>query len=98
MWIKFELVLALHLLHKQDRPPEFDFESKALAEFSQLEEQLSGVELYIMRYIEAENAEFTAEQLRIAEVRVTSGCSIGLLLHLNCTLFYFFSTGEYRGS
>ncbi|KAL5477552.1 hypothetical protein EMCRGX_G024363 [Ephydatia muelleri] len=54
----------------EDRTLEFDSESKALAEFSQLEEQLTGVELYIMRFIEAENAEFTAEQLRIAEENI----------------------------
>ena len=79
---------------------EFDVESKALAEFSQLEEQLSGVELYIMRFIETENAEFTAEQLRIAEVRITLTAAV--LCHNRCILtthtLLFFLTGKHRGS
>ena len=42
--------------------------SRVLAEFSRIEEQLSGVERYAMNYLEEQNADFAAEQLRIAEV------------------------------
>ncbi len=41
-----------------------------LKEFAHLEEQLNGVERYAMKFLEAENAEFAAQQLRIAEVLV----------------------------
>ena len=41
---------------------------RVLAEFARIEEQLNGVERYAMNFLEAENAEFAAEQLRIAEV------------------------------
>ena len=37
-------------------------------EFTALEEQLSGIEKYMMRFLEAENAEETARQLLQAEV------------------------------
>ena len=43
-------------------------ESKVMLEFAQIEEQLSGVERYAMRILEAESAEFTAQRLRQAEV------------------------------
>ena len=39
-------------------------------EFARIEDQLNGVERYAMRFLEAENAEFAAEQLRIAEVSI----------------------------
>ena len=42
--------------------------SQVLSEFAGLEAQLSRVELYAMKFLEAETADFTAEQLRIAEV------------------------------
>ena len=46
-------------------------------EFARIEDQLSGVERYAMRFLEAENAEFAAEQLRIAEVnKNTHGCCV----------------------
>ena len=41
-----------------------------MLEFAQIEEQLSGVERYAMRILEAESAEFTAQRLRQAEVHV----------------------------
>ena len=44
--------------------------SKAMAEFARIEEQLSGVERYAMKYLEEANAEFAAAQLRLAEVRI----------------------------
>ena len=42
--------------------------SRAVQEFSQLEDQLSGVERYAMKFLEAENAEKADERLRQAEV------------------------------
>lgn len=45
-----------------------EFGSKALDEFAVIEDQLSGVERYAMRYLEEVNAAFAAEQLKIAEV------------------------------
>lgn len=56
----------------------FDLEcaSKALNEFAVIEVQLSGVERYAMRYLEEENAEFTAEQLKIAEVSSEIVCLV----------------------
>ena len=44
-------------------------ESQILHKFSVLEEQLSGIERYVMRFLEAENSEIAALQLRQAEVR-----------------------------
>lgn len=41
-----------------------------MGEFARLEEQLSGVERYAMKFLEAENAEFAAQQLRVAEVHI----------------------------
>ena len=58
--------------------------SRAVQELSQLEEQLSGVERYAMKFLEAENAEIADERLRQAEVRdvslqcVRSDCSLSL--------------------
>ena len=61
--------------------------SRAVQELSQLEEQLSGVERYAMKFLEAENAEIADERLRQAEVRrdvslqcVRSDCSLSLSL------------------
>ena len=39
-----------------------------LLEFASLEEQLSGVERYAMKFIETENADIAEQQLRQAEV------------------------------
>jgi len=44
--------------------------SKAMAEFARIEEQLNGVERYAMKYLEEENAEFAAAQLRLAEENI----------------------------
>lgn len=46
--------------------------NRSLHEFAQLEGQLSGVELYAMKYLEAENAEVTAERLRKAEASIST--------------------------
>ena len=43
-------------------------ESQVECEFALLQEQLSGVEQYAMRYLELERADITSEELRIAEV------------------------------
>ena len=45
--------------------------SRAVQEFAQLEEQLSGVERYAMKFLEVENADVAAERLRQAEVSFT---------------------------
>lgn len=42
-----------------------------LLEFASLEEQLSGVERYAMKFIETENADIAEQQLRQAEVNLT---------------------------
>ena len=54
--------------HAIDRPADIDNYSKVMNEFAQVEDQLSGVERYAMRYLEEANAEFAAEQLKMAEV------------------------------
>lgn len=36
--------------------------------FSYIEDQLNGIERYAMHFLEEENAEFAAEQLRLTEV------------------------------
>jgi len=41
-----------------------------MAEISAIEEQLNGVEKYAMIFMEQENSEIAAEQLRAAEVSV----------------------------
>ena len=41
-----------------------------MAEFASVEEQLNAVEKYAMYFLEEETAEFAAEQLRLAEVRI----------------------------
>lgn len=51
-----------------DGHTDIDSSSKAMNEFTEVESQLSGVERYAMRYLEEANAEFAAEQLKIAEV------------------------------
>ena len=43
---------------------------KAMSEFATIEEQLNGVEKYAVYFLEEETADFTAEQLRVAEVRM----------------------------
>ena len=43
-------------------------ESQVQSEFAQLQEQLSGVEQYAMRYLEAERAHIISQELRLAEV------------------------------
>lgn len=43
-------------------------DAKAMAEVAAIEEQLNGVEKYAMYFMEQENAEVAAEQLRRAEV------------------------------
>ena len=62
----------------------------AAEEPSGLDAQLSGVERYAVKFLEAESADFTAEQLRIAEVRVKGQVSpllehnrVGILQHYN---------------
>ena len=42
--------------------------AKAMSEFAVIEEQLNGIEKYAMYFLEEENAEYAAEQLRLAEV------------------------------
>ncbi len=51
-----------------DRYPDLENNSKVLTEFVTIEHQLSGVERYAMRYLEEENADVAAEQLKLAEV------------------------------
>ena len=51
-----------------ERYPDLESSSKVLTEFAAIEHQLSGIERYAMRYLEEENAEIAAEQLKIAEV------------------------------
>ena len=51
-----------------DRNPDLEGSSKVLTEFATIEHQLSGIERYAMRYLEEENAEIAAEQLKLAEV------------------------------
>ena len=55
-----------------ERYPDVDSSSKVLTEFATIEHQLSGVERYAMRYLEEENAEIAAEQLKLAEVSIVS--------------------------
>ena len=43
-------------------------ESQVQSEFAQLQEQLSGVEQYAMRYLEAERAHIISQELQMAEV------------------------------
>ena len=43
-------------------------ESQVQSEFDRLQEELSGVEQYAMRYLEAERAHVTSQELRQAEV------------------------------
>ena len=54
--------------HASEKHPDPEYGSKALNEFATIEDQLSGIERYAMRYLEEVNAEFAAEQLKIAEV------------------------------
>jgi hypothetical protein len=51
-----------------DRYPDLENNSKVLTEFVTIEHQLSGIERYAMRYLEEENADIAAEQLKLAEV------------------------------
>lgn len=51
-----------------ERYPDPDCNSKAVTEFAAIEQQLSGIERYAMRYLEEENADIAAEQLKLAEV------------------------------
>ena len=51
-----------------DRNPDIEGSRKVLTEFAAIEHQLSGIERYAMRYLEEENAEIAAEQLKLAEV------------------------------
>ena len=44
--------------------------SQVQSEFDRLQEELSGVEQYAMRYLEAERAHITSQELRLAEVCV----------------------------
>ena len=60
-------VYSAAITHPQQVRPEAEC-SKAMAEFARIEEQLNGVERYAMKYLEEENAEFAAAQLRLAEV------------------------------
>ena len=43
-------------------------ESQVQSEFDRLQEELSGVEQYAMRYLESERAHITSQELRLAEV------------------------------
>ena len=61
MWVYYIHVFIQELGHNS--------ESQVLHKFSVLEEQLSGIERYVMRFLEAENSEIAALQLRQAEVR-----------------------------
>jgi len=63
-------VYSATITYSQQVRPEAEC-SKAMAEFARIEEQLNGVERYAMKYLEEENAEFAAAQLRLAEVRKT---------------------------
>ena len=42
--------------------------SRALLEFNALEDQLSGIEKYMIKYLETENAEMAALQLKQTDV------------------------------
>ncbi len=42
--------------------------SRALLEFNALEDQLSGIEKYMIKFLETENAEITALQLKQTDV------------------------------
>ena len=54
-------------------------ESQVQSEFALLHEQLSGVEQYAMRYLEAERAHITSQELRLAEVCLhTFPCDLSL--------------------
>ena len=67
---EFDEGFCAHMDEEQtsDSHPYLEFSSKALNEFAVIEDQLSGVERYAMRYLEEKNAKVTAEQLKIAEV------------------------------
>lgn len=54
--------------HASERSRDVESDSKVLTEFAAIEHQLSGIERYAMRYLEEENADIAAEQLKIAEV------------------------------
>ena len=43
-------------------------ESQVQSEFDRLQEELSGVEQYAVRYLESERAHITSQELRLAEV------------------------------
>ena len=45
-----------------------EVESQVQSEFARLQEQLSGVEQYAVRYLEAERAHIMSHELRLAEV------------------------------
>lgn len=67
-------------------------ESQVQSEFAQLQEQLSGVEQYAVRYLEAERAHITSQELQMAEVGVhhhprtqdRNALTLFLFLFLNC--------------
>ena len=107
MWIVNACtLLILPLTHKAHAETEC---SKAMAEFARIEDQLSGIERYAMKYLEEANAEFAAAQLRLAEVRikVTNLSLVSLVFevmahnivyihihHIN-PLHFFFLIGEH---
>ena len=61
-------------------------ESQVQSEFASLQEQLSGVEQYAMRYLEAERAHITDMELRQAEVCLSLSLSFSLSLSLSLSL------------
>ena len=60
--------VQLDMERAPERHPCLEHGRNAIDEFAGVEDQLSGVERYAMRYLEEVNAEFAAEQLKIAEV------------------------------
>jgi hypothetical protein len=57
-------------------------ESQVQSEFALLHEQLSGVEQYAMRYLEAERAHITSQELRLAEENIELAKKDWELTHL----------------
>lgn len=63
-------------------------DSQVQSEFARLQEQLSGVEQYAMRYLESERAHIISQELRLAQVHTHT--------HTHCHVTIFFLTGEHR--
>ena len=69
MYVQMYVRMWVYYIHVSIQELGHNSESQVLRKFSVLEEQLSGIERYVMRFLEAENSEIAALQLRQAEVR-----------------------------